>query len=193
MPVLDNPMHEKFAQCLAKGMSNREAFAEAGFSSAGLIGNSDATGADQAASRLKKRVSPRVKEILNRAAKRAEISIESVLLELAKIGFANIDDFIDVDPHSGVPLTNFKKSSREQRAAISEVTVEEFVVGRGDEARQVRKTKFKMADKRAALVDLGKHLGAFASDAGNDMTVTVRVEGGLPIVPPASKSSDEPT
>jgi len=191
MSVLDNPMHEKFAQCLAKGMSNRESFIAAGFSGEAALGNHSATYSDQAASKLKKKVTPRVREIVRAGAKRAEITVENVLLELAKIGFANIDDFIEVDPHSGVPLTNFKKSNRDQRAAISEVTVEEFVVGRGDDAREVRKTKFKLADKRAALVDLGKHLGAFASDAGSDTTITIRVEGGLPVVPPASKSSDD--
>lgn len=190
MPVLDNPMHEKFAQCIAKGMSNREAFVEAGFSGESALGSHTVNGSDQAASRLKRRVIPRIREIQRAGAKRAAITIENVLLELAKIGFANIDDFIDVDPNSGVPLTNFKKSNRDQRAAISEVTVEEFVVGRGDDAREVRKTKFKLADKRAALVDLGKHLGAFASEAGNDSTVTVRVEGGLPV---KVISSDETT
>jgi len=192
MPVLENPRHESFAQNLAKGMTVFDSYTGAGL-------GDDRTGTRKSlsehASRLRKNrkygIEARTKELQRAAARRAEISIESVLLELAKIGFANIDDFIEVDPHSGAPLTNFKKSNRDQRAAISEVTVEEFVVGRGDDAREVRKTKFKLADKRAALVDLGKHLGAFASDAGSDTTITIRVEGGLPVVPPASKSSDD--
>ena len=29
------------------------------------------------------------------------------------------------------------------------------------EAREVRRVKFKLADKRAALVDIGRHLGMF--------------------------------
>src|SRR5258707_13767333 len=46
-------------------------------------------------------------------------------------------------------------------APMSEGCVEDFLDGRGEEARQVRKVKFKLADKRGALVDLGKHLGLF--------------------------------
>jgi phage terminase small subunit len=33
--------------------------------------------------------------------------------------------------------------------------------GSGDDAREVKRIRFKLADKRSALVDLGKHLGMF--------------------------------
>ena len=36
-----------------------------------------------------------------------------------------------------------------------------FKDGRGEDGREVRKIKFKMADKRAALVDLGRHFALF--------------------------------
>jgi phage terminase small subunit len=41
------------------------------------------------------------------------------------------------------------------------VTVEDYLDGRGEDARKVRRVRFKPADKRGALVDLGKHLGMF--------------------------------
>jgi phage terminase small subunit len=85
---------------------------------------------------------------------------ESVLKELALLGFANMADYMRVG-HDGDPVLDFSKLSREQAAALTEVTVEDFMDGRGDDAREVRKVKFKLADKRAALVDLGRHMGLF--------------------------------
>ena len=41
------------------------------------------------------------------------------------------------------------------------MTIEDFKDGRGDDTRDVRRVKFKLADKRAALVDIAKHLGMF--------------------------------
>lgn len=87
------------------------------------------------------------------------ITKESVLGELAKIEFANMADYMTVGP-DGAPTLNFKDLTRDQAAALIEITVEEFRDGRTD-AREVRRVKFKLADKKGALVDLGKHLGLF--------------------------------
>jgi len=38
-------------------------------------------------------------------------------------------------------------------------TVDDYVDGRGENARDVRKVKFKLADKRAALMDIAKLFG----------------------------------
>ena len=58
-------------------------------------------------------------------------------------------------------FVDLSELTREQAAAISEVTVEDYKDGRGEDARDVRKVKFKLSDKRSALVDIGKHLGMF--------------------------------
>ncbi len=50
-------------------------------------------------------------------------------------------------------------------AALQEVTVEDFTEGRGEDKRDVRRVKFKLYDKRAALVDLGRHLGMFPNQS----------------------------
>ena len=42
------------------------------------------------------------------------------------------------------------------------MTVEDFKDGRDDERRGVRRIKFRLHDKRIALVDIGKHLGMFS-------------------------------
>jgi hypothetical protein len=41
------------------------------------------------------------------------------------------------------------------------VTVEDFLDHRGEEARSVRRVKFKLHDKLGALDKLGRHLGLF--------------------------------
>ena len=63
------------------------------------------------------------------------------------MGFANLQDFLGPD---GKPKRNLSGMSREQLAAVQGV---EFDT-RG-------RLRFKLADKRQALVDLGKHLGMF--------------------------------
>ena len=46
---------------------------------------------------------------------------------------------------------------RDQAAALTEVTVEDFLAGRGEDGRQVRRIRFKLANKIDALELLGKH------------------------------------
>jgi hypothetical protein len=48
--------------------------------------------------------------------------------------------------------------TREQAAAIQEITLDAYTEGRGEQVREVKRTRFKLADKRGALELLGKHL-----------------------------------
>ena len=161
MPVLKNPRHERFAQELAKGKPGQEAYGIAGFV---------ANRANAATLRRKKPIQDRVTELLERrdlieekatgrAIAKLEITKDSILAELAKIAFANMADYMTVDDQ-GDPTLDFGRLTRDQAAALTEVTVESFRDGRTD-SRQVRRVKFKLGDKRAALVDLGKHFGMF--------------------------------
>jgi hypothetical protein len=56
------------------------------------------------------------------------------------------------------------------------VTVEDFLDGRGDDAREVRRVKFKLHDKRAALNDLGRHHKLFGGELAltGDVIVEIR-------------------
>lgn len=92
--------------------------------------------------------------------KRVGITVDRIVTELAKIGFANLIDYVTINDQ-GDAYVDFSKVNRDQMAAVMEITVEEYTEGRGELARDIKRTKFKMADKRAALVDLGKHLGMF--------------------------------
>jgi hypothetical protein len=67
-------------------------------------------------------------------------------------------DYMRIGP-SGDPVLDFSKLTREQAAALTEVTVDDYLEGRGKEAREVREVKFKLADKRAALMDIAKLFG----------------------------------
>lgn len=98
---------------------------------------------------------------VGRAADQYAVTQERITAELAKLGFANMLDYMSVGP-DGDPVLDYSALTRDQAAALIEVTVEDFKDGRGEDARDVRKVKFKLADKRTALVDLGKHLGMFA-------------------------------
>jgi phage terminase small subunit len=114
---------------------------------------------------------------------------EAVLAELARMAFANVHEFLTVDEEGRADLRSL---TRDQAAAIEEVVIEfadarEVKTGgkvrksagdgregeagnnaddannsdKGD-ARKVKRLRFKLADKRAALVDLARHLGLFA-------------------------------
>lgn len=163
MPILDNPRHERFAQALAKGMTADEAYADAGY--AANRGNACRLNANES-------VTKRVTEILTAGAKRAEVTIERVLEELAKVGFANMQDYMRVGA-DGDPYLGFSALTRDQAAALSEVTVEDYKDGRGEDARDVRRVKFKLHDKLGALEKIGKHLGMFKDK--------VEISGGMTI------------
>lgn len=76
MPILKNPKHERFAQGLAKGVSQVEAYAEAGYKpndghAARLAGNG--------------RIADRVAEIQAKAAAKVEVTVASITTRLLKI------------------------------------------------------------------------------------------------------------
>lgn len=93
-----------------------------------------------------------------KTADKLEVTKERIVEELAKIGFANMQDYMRAN-HDGDPVLDFSGLTRDQAAALSEVTVEDFKDGRGEDARDVRRIKFKLHDKKGALVDLAKMLG----------------------------------
>lgn len=86
--------------------------------------------------------------------KRVEITIDSVVREIAKVAFVNSDDYYNSDGS----LKQLSELTREQKAAIAEVTNK--VVFKNDEMKIVE-VKIKFHDKLGALKDLAKHVGAY--------------------------------
>ena len=80
--------------------------------------------------------------------RRTGVSADRVVLELAKIGFAKITDIVDLQ------TAQIKEDvSEDDLACIQSIKVKPNEWGTEKE--------IKLYDKRAALVDLGKHLGMF--------------------------------
>jgi phage terminase small subunit len=86
------------------------------------------------------------------------VSVDEIARELYKLGFANMQDYMTVGA-DGDPVLDWSRLTRDQAAALQDVTVEDYRDGRGKAARDVRKVRFRLADKRASLVDLAKVLG----------------------------------
>jgi phage terminase small subunit len=119
-------------------------------------------------------------------ANKLEVTAERIVQELAKIGFANMADYMTVGT-DGYPALDWSKLTRDQAAALSSVTVDDFVEGRGEDARAGKRVRFKLHDKRAALVDLGKNLGMFQNDTPAAYGFVINLHLGddaLPTQPP---------
>jgi phage terminase small subunit len=150
MPILANQRHELMAQGLAMGKKQMRAYKDAGFKpnskSANHLANQDY-------------IKDRVRELTEVAVANTTLTIERVLRELEKLGFANMLDYIKIDSETGEPELDFKTLTRDQAAAIIEITTDHITSPR--DGSVTKRTKFKLCDKKGALVDLGRHLGMF--------------------------------
>lgn len=84
------------------------------------------------------------------------ITAKRVLEELAKLGFASIEKYVDTS--LGKPHIDFSALTADQLAAVAQIETEEVDVGDGP---TILKAKFKLHDKLRALELIGKHLGMF--------------------------------
>ena len=132
---------ETFCQKFVELMNGTKAALEAGYSpdSAYSI----------ACENLKK---PEIKAAIEKAmaerSARCGINADRVLMELAKIGFVNIRDVVNLETGEILP-----DAKEEDLACVQFIKVKPTELGAEHEV--------KMYDKKAALVDLGRHLGLF--------------------------------
>lgn len=152
------PKQERFvAEYLIHGDATRAASA---------AGYSTKTAAQQGYQLLQNpSVASRLAAKQQKLADKYEVTAERVIRELALIGFANMLDYVRID-QDGLARVDLSSVDRDQAAAIHEIKVES-VMGSGEDAKAIEKVTFKLADKRAALVDLGRHLSLFNSE-GDD-------------------------
>ena len=145
--------------------------------------NAKQRAAETAWSRLLKNAefSARVAEldaaVTEKVVEASAITVERVISELAKIGFASAKRYLRLTD-DGEPAIDLSQVSEDEFAALAQVTVEDFVDARSepDEAlepqahggelkrrrgRDVRRVTFKLHPKIPALVAIGEHLGAF--------------------------------
>lgn len=121
-------------------------------------GYSEKTAQEQA-SRLLSNVivSEAIQAAMQERSKRTEITQDMVLRELARIGFSDIRKLFN---ESG-SLKRVEELDDDAAAFVSSVEVVTRKVPGGEDNEVEHTAKIKMWDKRAALVDVGKHLGMF--------------------------------
>lgn len=101
-----------------------------------------------------------------RVAETLQCTADDIARELHKLAFSNMADFMVV-PEGGDPYLDLSKLTRDQSAALHEVTVDAYTdrssVDEEDNPREVKRVKVKLYDKRQSLMDLAKLLG-FVTD-----------------------------
>lgn len=114
---------------------------------------------------------PNISEAISKAmaerSRRTGINQDRVLQELARIGFAKITDV--VDPETAEIRTD---ASDDDLACIQSIKIKPNEFGTEREV--------KLYDKKAALVDLGKHLGLFKDkvELSGDMDLNITIDYG---------------
>lgn len=86
---------------------------------------------------------------------------DRVVAEWSAVGFADMGDYLAFGA-DGEALLDFGRMPAGATRAIAEVTQDEYTEGRGEAARRVRRTRFKLHSKLSALDSLARHLGMFA-------------------------------
>lgn len=88
----------------------------------------------------------------------AVMSAAETLERLTRLGRASLANLIHVTP-DGDPFVDISKAGPNEREALAEATIEDFVAGRGEDAREVRRVRVKLHPKLSALEALAKHHG----------------------------------
>jgi hypothetical protein len=101
--------------------------------------------------------SARVAELAEEAAQGVVMTQREVLELLTIIARANMQDYVSDDDITK-PVQSL---TREQGLVVQERTVEHYTEGRGDDAREVKRIKFRLTDKLRALELPGKHYALF--------------------------------
>ncbi len=97
-----------------------------------------------------------------RISKRFEVTYDRTIIELAKVAYANLGDYMNIDKDTGVILIEGKDLNEldyEQLAALGEVTTETHTQGKGDDRETVTRVKVKLHNKLTALDMLMRHSG----------------------------------
>ena len=158
---LDNIKHERFCQEVVGGKSRLEAYRLAGYKPD-----------EGAAFRLSKnvRVKARIAELGKKIVDRYAVNNDRIIREMALLGFANLQDYAAL-----IKDGNLEAVDRDQAAALTEMTIETYMEGKGKDAQPVKRVKVKMADKLAPLTNLAKMLGMFNEDKSSGTQVVFNI------------------
>ena len=98
--------------------------------------------------------------------KRIGVSQDRVLIELARLGFVNASDVINMDK-----ATVLANASRDDTAAIQSVKVKTMTTDTGDMVER----EIKLYDKTKSLELIGKHIGMFKDKLEIEGAVGVQI------------------
>jgi phage terminase small subunit len=101
----------------------------------------------------------RVDYLACEVAEKCGVTAEKVINELRKLGFSNIKSFLSKDNE----IADLSQLPDEITAAVKSVQTT-IRHDSGDSEGYTEKVKLDLYDKRASLVDLGRHLGIFEKD-----------------------------
>jgi phage terminase small subunit len=108
-------------------------------------------------------------------AKAAHVTQERVVHELAKMAFANLDDYLQRDEAGQITGIDISECSRDQLAALTEARIIEDTWREKDGTERTKTQRIvKIADKRASLESLAKILG-FQAPTKGELAVNVTV------------------
>lgn len=110
--------------------------------------------AAQAGSRMLRnvKVAEYIQKRMDERAKRTEITQDRVLQELAKVGFANITDFVEIEACGGLCVVKVKPTDQMPSDKLG------AIAGIKEGANGI---EIKLNDKGKALELIGRHLGMF--------------------------------
>lgn len=146
-------------------------------------GYSEKTAGSQAFDLLKK---PEIQDAISVAmaerSTRTDITQDRVLLELAKIGFSDIRKAVAWGPEVQIvdPDTGETAVSNGVALIASGIIDDDTAAAVSEISQTAQGIKIKLHDKRAALVDIGKHLGMFR----DKLELTGKDGGPVEIVAP---------
>lgn len=156
MPL--TPKEEKFCQEYVKRLNKTQAAIAAGYSkkTAKEIGYENFT---------KPHIKDRIEQIQAEIREKTGIDEHSVIVELASLGFWTIKDFLNKDGS----VRNLATMQKNKLKPVAGIKVTERIIKtedteKGTVTEKIITTELKLSDKRAALGDLGRHLGIFAED-----------------------------
>ncbi len=120
-------------------------------------------------------VADKITELARELSAKTAVTAERVVAEMATVAYTNMANYFSVGA-DGSPCLDFSDLSPEQTAAISEITVHHYLVGKGEDARPAIRTKLKLHDKMRALEQLGKYLALFVTRVEHQGEVTIQHE-----------------
>lgn len=170
MPVLGNPRHELFAQAIASGKSASAAYVEAGY---------EPNRHNAARLSTNEHVADRVEELLLAGAKRAEVTVERVMREYSRVGFADIRRIVRWDALSsetgtededGVPVL---RTMNEVALVPSDEIDRDMACAIAEISQTKDGLKVKLHSKLGALDSMARHLGMFKDSLSINATVSI--------------------